>query len=128
MKYLYIILPIAYVLFAGYLVFSEFRGLKNKTPKNDVLVDIVIALVLMLISIYQIYKLKCNLTQYLTYLYLLVLILGYAYAVIAQIHANAVKSNKNKQRNLPNDASSIENKEIENIDNNKNNNNQSIEN
>ena len=56
MKYLYIILPIAYVLFAGYLVFSEFRGLKNKTPKNDVLVDIVIALVLMLISIYQIYK------------------------------------------------------------------------
>ncbi len=128
MKYLYIILPIAYVLFAGYLVFSEFRGLKNKTPKNDVLVDIVIALVLMLISIYQIYKLKCNLTQYLTYLYLLVLILGYAYAVIAQIHANAVKSNKNKQQNLPNDASSIENKEIENIDNNKNNNNQSIEN
>lgn len=124
MKYLYIILPIAYVLFAGYLVFSEFRGLKNKTPKNDVLVDIVIALVLMLISIYQIYKLKCNLTQYLTYLYLLVLILGYAYAVIAQIHANAVKSNKNKQQNLPNDASSIENKE----DNNKNNNNQSIEN
>ena len=123
MKYLYIILPIAYVLFAGYLVFSEFRGLKNKTPKNDVLVDIVIALVLMLISIYQIYKLKCNLTQYLTYLYLLVLILGYAYAVIAQIHANAVKSNKNKQQNLPNDASSIENKEIENIDNNKNNNN-----
>ena len=128
MKYLYIILPIAYVLFAGYLVFSEFRGLKNKTPKNDVLVDIVIALVLMLISIYQIYKLKCNLTQYLTYLYLLVLILGYAYAVIAQIHANAVKSNKNKQQNLPNDDSSIENKEIENIDNNKNNNNQSIEN
>ena len=128
MKYLYIILPIAYDLFAGYLVFSEFRGLKNKTPKNDVLVDIVIALVLMLISIYQIYKLKCNLTQYLTYLYLLVLILGYAYAVIAQIHANAVKSNKNKQQNLPNDASSIENKEIENIDNNKNNNNQSIEN
>ena len=128
MKYLYIILPIAYVLFAGYLVFSEFRGLKIKTPKNDVLVDIVIALVLMLISIYQIYKLKCNLTQYLTYLYLLVLILGYAYAVIAQIHANAVKSNKNKQQNLPNDASSIENKEIENIDNNKNNNNQSIEN
>lgn len=82
------LLPFCYLAFTIYLIWSELKAYKAVGPKKDALIDFAITIILVAISIYQLFVYKCSLTNYLTYIYLLTVLSSFVYGTIVALRYN----------------------------------------
>ena len=66
-----------------YIIYLEF---KNPLKKRDIFIDIVISIILIIASIFQIYELDFNFKSYITWLYLVLVLLAIFYIIIVIMH------------------------------------------